>query len=274
MNNILVTMPDASNHIGVTMNEGGSGVTIADCVSVSMFWFISHVSDIRQTFRGGAVGIQLKNQQYNFKSLTFDGCRIGINITSVFVATFQNITFEGCDYGIDTSTSAGTISLVDSSVRNGDAGVHAYVSGSGQGSLTMDNFETDSSTAAVKSLGGDILLQDSVPAGQTWILGNVDQGGYQDGKSHEINRPPVLLSNNKYFTLSAPQYEQYDISEVVSLTGDADNPVYGDSKSIRGRPSVTTADLPKTSIMMAPASMRYCRNTQTARLSLCRRVFT
>ncbi|KAM0809029.1 putative Pectate lyase superfamily protein-domain-containing protein [Seiridium cardinale] len=212
MNNVRIAMPDSSSHVGVTMNEGGSGVVIADCA-----------------FKGGAVGIQLKNQQYNFKSLSFDGCGIGINITSVFVATFQNLTFSNCNYGINTSTSVGTISLVDSSASNCEAGVHAYVSGSGQGSLTLNNFQIDDNTAAVKSLDGDVLLSESVPSGQTWVLGTVDPAGYQSGKLYDIQRPAALLSNDKYFTTAAPQYENFDISEIVSLTGDADNPVYGDN---------------------------------------------
>ncbi|KAH6655747.1 pectate lyase superfamily protein-domain-containing protein [Truncatella angustata] len=212
LNNIEVIMPDSSNHIGITMDEGGSGVIIADC-----------------TFRGGAIGIQLKNQQYNFKSLAFDGCGIGINITSVFVATFQNITFANCNYGINTSTSVGTISLVDSSVSNCNAGVNAYVSGSGQGSLTLDHFRTDAETVAVKSFNGDVLLQDSVPVGKTWILGNIDPGGHSNGKLFDTNRPPALISDNRYFTAVAPQYEQYDVSEVISLTSDPENPVYGDN---------------------------------------------
>ncbi|KAI1850545.1 hypothetical protein JX266_003827 [Neoarthrinium moseri] len=212
MNNVHITMPDGSSHKGITMSDGGSGVIIADC-----------------TFKGGAVGIQLRNQQYNFKGLTFDGCGIGINITSVWVATFQDITFANCDYGINTSTAVGAISVVDSSVSNCDAGVHAFVSGGGQGSLTLENFHSDSGTVAVKSLGGDVLLQDSVPAGQSWIMGNVNPGGRQNGKSHQVNRPASLLSNDKYFTTAAPQYESYDISEVRSLMGDPEYPVYGDN---------------------------------------------
>jgi glucan 1,3-beta-glucosidase len=33
LNNVRVVMPDASSHVGLTMNEGGSGVIIANCVS-------------------------------------------------------------------------------------------------------------------------------------------------------------------------------------------------------------------------------------------------
>jgi glucan 1,3-beta-glucosidase len=146
------------------------------------------------------------------------------------VATFQNISFNNCNYGVNTSTSVGTISLVDSSASNCEAGINAYISGSGQGSLTLDNFNTDATTAAVKSSDGKVLLQGPVAAGQTWILGNVDPGGYQDGRLYTIDRPAALLTANKYFSMAAPQYEKYDVSQFISLMGDSQNPVYGDSK--------------------------------------------
>jgi glucan 1,3-beta-glucosidase len=155
---------------------------------------------------------------------------VGINITSVFVATFQDLTFANCNYGISTGTSAGAISLIDSSASACVAGVNAYVSGNGQGSLTLDNFQTDSGTVAVRSSEGDTLLQGSVAGGLTWVLGNASPQGYQGGTQYQIYKPAALLSNDKYFTLAAPQYEQYDISQVVSLKNDSRYPVYGDSE--------------------------------------------
>ncbi|KAI0134383.1 pectate lyase superfamily protein-domain-containing protein [Xylariales sp. AK1849] len=212
MNSVHITMPDNSKHRGITMDDGGSGVLLADC-----------------SFKGGAVGIQLDNQQYNFKGLSFDGCDIGINITSVWVLTLQDISFSNCKYGVKTTTSVGAISLVDSSVSNCTAGINAYDSGNAQGSLILDNFETDSGTAAVQLYSGDVLRQDSVATGQTWVMGKTDLQGYQSGKLYEINRPEELLSTAKYLTIAAPQYEKYDISEVISLTNDTEYPVYGDN---------------------------------------------
>ncbi|KAH8671305.1 pectate lyase superfamily protein-domain-containing protein [Xylariales sp. PMI_506] len=212
MNNVNITMPNSSKHIGITMGHSGSGVTIADC-----------------NFYGGAVGIQLWNQQYNFKALNFDGCGVGINIIMVYVATFQDITFSNCNFGIYTSNLTGAISLVDSSVDNCNAGVNAYVSGGAQGSLVIENFQTDTSTVAVTSRDRRVLLQGSVPAGQTWVMGNADPQGYQSGVLYPVARPSALLSGDKYFTMDAPQYEKYDIDQFVSLRGDAEYPVYGDN---------------------------------------------
>ncbi|ORY68799.1 pectate lyase superfamily protein-domain-containing protein [Pseudomassariella vexata] len=213
MNNVQIKMPQDSKHLGITMKRGGSGIIIADC-----------------SFTGGAIGILLKNQQYELKGLSFNGCNTGIKIDTVWVATFQDITFANCKYGIDMSGNAtGAVSLVDSSINNCEAGVNAYVSGTGQGSLTIDNFQTDGGTTAVKSSEGNTLLQDSVPAGQTWVMGNENPQNYQSGKLYEIDRPSALLSDDKYFTMPAPQYEKYEISQVVSLTNDSEYPVFGDN---------------------------------------------
>lgn len=47
---------------------------------------------------------------------------------------------------------------------------------------------------------------------------------------YPVKRPSALLVNGKYFTAPIPQYEKYSISQVVSVKGDSELPVYGDSK--------------------------------------------
>ncbi|KAJ4306229.1 hypothetical protein N0V88_001027 [Collariella sp. IMI 366227] len=53
--------------------------------------------------------------------------------------------------------------------------------------------------------------------------------GYQAGKMYPIQRPSGLLVNGKYFTTPLPQYEKYDISQVVSVKEDPEHKVYGDN---------------------------------------------
>lgn len=55
--------------------------------------------------------------------------------------------------------------------------------------------------------------------------------GYQTGKMYPIRRPAGLLDNGKYFTKGLPQYEEYDVSQVISVKDDPEHIVYGDSKS-------------------------------------------
>jgi glucan 1,3-beta-glucosidase len=49
--------------------------------------------------------------------------------------------------------------------------------------------------------------------------------------------------DGKYFTAPLPQYEQYDISQVVSVREDPDHPVYGDSKPSRPPENQSTTDI-------------------------------
>lgn len=156
LTNIHVTMPRGSSHIGIAMNKGGSAIVVSDC-----------------SFSGGAVGMEVGSQQYLLKSLSFDGCTVGIFMKWTFVVTIQGAEFTNCRYGIDSGReqSAGAMSVVDSSVSKCEAGVLAYVSGTGQNSLVLDNFEVRDAIA-VKSPTGATLLGGSVAPGQTWVLGN------------------------------------------------------------------------------------------------------
>ncbi|KXX74005.1 Glucan 1,3-beta-glucosidase [Madurella mycetomatis] len=213
LTDVHVTMPLSSGHVGITMDQGGSGKIIADC-----------------SFTGGAVGIQLANQQYMLKGLRFDGCDVGISVVRSHVTTIQGSSFTNCNYGVDVGgvDSTGAVSIVDSSVSRCNAGVNARVSGSGQGSLVLDGFAV-SDAIAVRSSSGATLLQGSVPEGQTWVMGNTSPDGYQSGRTYPIRRPAGLLVNGEYFTAPLPQYENYDISQVVSVKEDPEHRVYGDN---------------------------------------------
>jgi glucan 1,3-beta-glucosidase len=155
LTNVHISMPPSSGHIGITMDQGGSGMLISDC-----------------SFTGGAIGLQLANQQYMLKRLRFDGCGGGIFIQRSFVSTIQGCSFANCNYGINmgAANSSGALSVVDSSVSRCTAGVNAHVSGSGQGSLVLDNFAV-SEAVAVRSSSGETLLQGSVPEGEVWVMG-------------------------------------------------------------------------------------------------------
>ncbi|KAH6649917.1 pectate lyase superfamily protein-domain-containing protein [Chaetomium tenue] len=221
LTNVHIKMAPSSGHVGVTMDEGGSGKIISDC-----------------SFTGGAIGILLANQQYMLKGLKFDGCNVGIFIQRSFVSTIQGCSFTNCNYGVDmgAANSSGALSVVDSSVSRCNAGVKAYVSGYGEGSLVLDNFAVSDAVAVVSS-SGSTLRQGSVPAGQVWVMGNTSPDGYQSSKTYPISRPASLLVDGKYFTAPLPQYEKYDISQVVSVKEDPEHPVYGDNSHDDG-PSI------------------------------------
>ncbi|KAH7346426.1 pectate lyase superfamily protein-domain-containing protein, partial [Rhexocercosporidium sp. MPI-PUGE-AT-0058] len=222
--NVIFDIPNYSSHIGITMkavvngnNEGGgSGTIISDCAS-----------------NGGAIGIQLSNQQYNFKGLSFNGCNTGIYIDHTFVGTFQGLTFQNCNYGVNMSNgyNVGAISLIDSSVSSCNAGVYAAVTGNGEGSLAIDNFNFGSGVTAVKSSkDGSALLSGSIAPGSTWVIGNANPQNFQSGKVYQINRPTALLSGGKYYTKKQPQYENYDVSQFINVKSASGYTVYGDNQ--------------------------------------------
>ncbi|KAF8864703.1 pectin lyase-like protein [Acephala macrosclerotiorum] len=222
--NVVFDMPDFSSHIGITMTSvvngkhegGGSGTLISDC-----------------SFIGGAIGIQLSNQQYNLKGLSFNGCNTGIYIGHIAVGTFQGLSFQNCNYGVDMSNSynVGAISLIDSSISNCNAGVYTAVTGNGEGSLVIDNFNVGNGVTAVKSSNdGSALLSGSVAAGSTWVMGNENPQNFQSGNTYQINRPTALLSNGKYYTKQQPQYEAYDVSQFVNVKSASGYTVYGDNQ--------------------------------------------
>ncbi|EFQ29041.1 hypothetical protein CGRA01v4_11404 [Colletotrichum graminicola] len=213
LSNVKVRMPNYSSHIGITMSAGGSGILISD-----------------SQFEGGAIGIKVNGQQYQFKNLSFNGCNVGISVDHVFVAVVQGATFANCNFGIDMGgNTAGVVSLVDSSVSACNAGVNTRVTGYGENSLVIDNFQVTGSTAVKSAADGSTLRSGSVPAGQTWVVGYVNSNNLQGGTTYPIERPAALLSGNRYFTAPLPQYEKYALDQFVSLKGDPQFPVYGDN---------------------------------------------
>ncbi len=185
LTNVQISMPQPSNHTGITMNSGGSGILISDSVSCAKsigtrlrvlkfsncFWETPLLTPA-DVPRGG-VGIRLQGQQYLFKGLTFYGCDVCISVIGIHIATFQDISFMNCKYGVDmgSENAAGAVSLVDSSVLSCTAAVNAFVSGSGQGSLVIDRLQV-SSANAVQSSNGTVLLAGPVPSNQVWVMGN------------------------------------------------------------------------------------------------------
>jgi glucan 1,3-beta-glucosidase len=175
--------------------------------------------DRSQSFTGGAIGIRLNNQQYAFKSLTFNGCNTAIAISHVFTLTAQDITFLNCGTGIDMSGNgvAGSVTLLDSSANFVGTVISAYSTGHGEGSLIVENFvSTNSGPTVTDTNGGATLVSGSVA--NTWVMGNANPGNYQSGTYYTTNRAPALLdSAGKYFTMPIPQYEEYDISRFVNV---------------------------------------------------------
>ena len=137
----------------MVMEPGGSGGVIADC-----------------SFKGGKVGVEVASQQYLLKGLRFEGTEVGVAVKRGYVLTIQGGGIKGARYGVEIEDGVGAVSVVDFEVEGVEAGVN--VKGE-RGSLVLDGFVVKGGDVAVRREGnGEVLLNGSVPEGQTWVMGN------------------------------------------------------------------------------------------------------
>jgi glucan 1,3-beta-glucosidase len=135
LTNVVFNMPDYSTgHTGIAMPEGGSGTIMNDL-----------------TINGGAVGINLSNQQYNLKGISFSGCTTGIKVSGCYDCVFQGLSFEDLSIAIDmTAAGLGSIIVMDSTASNIGTFVAADAQSTGANSLVIENFAAGSGVTNVK----------------------------------------------------------------------------------------------------------------------------
>ncbi|KAK9319641.1 glycoside hydrolase family 55 protein [Lipomyces orientalis] len=209
--NVNITMPDYSQHVGIQMvggNDmtGGSGTILGD-----------------MTITGGGIGILLNNQQYNFKTIVFNGCNVAISIAHVFSLFMQGLTFLNCEIGIDTQGSTGSISLIDSTANFVGTVINAHYFGDGNGSLVVERL-------AIQNSGSTVYLDNqkrvviSGSISDTWVMGNAyipggpNTGAFQSSSNYSVQRSPSLVNSAGDFCLmTQPQYQDYDSSQFVNV---------------------------------------------------------
>lgn len=154
LTNIVFNMPNYSTgHTGIAMPEGGSGTMIGDL-----------------TFNGGAVGLNMNNQQYEGKSLSFNGCNTAIKVSHCFDCLFVNCNFQNCGTGIDMSGgSIGSVILLDSSASSVGTVINTDSENSGDHTLVVEGFTKGSSVTSVVVAGGNTILNSGVS--DAWVYG-------------------------------------------------------------------------------------------------------
>ena len=157
LSDVIFNMPNySSGHTGVTMPEGGSGT------------FMGNLQ-----FNGGVVGLNMNNQQYEGKSLTFNGCTTGILVSHCFDCVFIDINFMNNEYGLDThGGDIGFVALLDSTASNINTVVRAPAPSTGDHSLVVEQFTKGSSVTHVVTANGKAVLNDNVQ-GQAWVWGKI-----------------------------------------------------------------------------------------------------
>ena len=156
LTNCVFNMPSfSSGHTGIAMPEGGSGTYLGDL-----------------QINGGAVGIDMSNQQYMIKGVTFQYSTTAITLSHCFDCIIQDCTFLDHNIAIDmTSNSVGSLVVLDSSAQDVGTMVATVNTGNGDSSLILENIQNNGAGAAntVVASGNSIL---SGNVADTWVMGN------------------------------------------------------------------------------------------------------
>jgi glucan 1,3-beta-glucosidase len=231
LTNILFRMPPGSQHTGVATPEGGSGTYMGNL-----------------DFEGGAIGINMNNQQYSVKSCTFTDTTTAIVISHGFAIVFQDMRFTNCQIAINATVGSegnvGSYALIDSVAK----GVQTVIltksqtnsttgATTGDDSVVIDNLQTSNVGKTV--VAGDVtLVKGSIS--KTWVYGNAylrggaAAGVHDDGTTYQTRRAASLVSGGNYFTMAPPTYQKYSISQFVNIKNVKGFPVYGDGKTVSG----------------------------------------
>lgn len=156
LTNCVFNMPSfSSGHTGIAMPEGGSGTYLGDL-----------------QINGGVVGIDMSNQQYMIKGVTFQYSTTAIKLSHCFDCIIQDCTFLDHNIAIDmTSNSVGSLVVLDSSAQDVGTMVATVNTGNGASSLILENIQNNGAGAAntVVASGNSIL---SGNVADTWVMGN------------------------------------------------------------------------------------------------------
>ncbi|KAH8647050.1 glycoside hydrolase family 55 protein [Tricladium varicosporioides] len=223
VSNVMFNMSiGATGHTGITSSGLNSPLLLNDL-----------------QFVGGGVGYAVSATQYHFKNIHFKSTAdhsidiiTGLKMTQVVQATGQGLRFEGCTTGIDTTGSTnGMFNLIDSTAVNTQTVINAGTTTTAWNSLVLENVIVDSTTVKV---GGSAVLTGSITQGQTWIRGNVYSTDSTTpkkatGEKYATSRPSALVNGTGfYYTITPPTYEEFPITQVISVKGVSGHPVAGD----------------------------------------------
>ena len=217
LQNLMFAMSSVkgTQHQGVFVEEGSGGF----------------MTDI--VFSGGLKALALGNQQFTFRNLTFDSCVTAIYANWDWSFTFSGINANNVTTGIDitnggsSAQTVGSVTVFDSTFSNTKNAFnisHSSTSSpSGGGSLVIENVALNNVPVAVR-YGDTGAVYLAGTSGQTTIA--AWGAGHQYSPAGPANvqgtftpqtRPGVLLSGNKYYTRSKPQYNYLSAASFSSV---------------------------------------------------------
>ncbi|KAI0024622.1 putative Exo-beta-1,3-glucanae [Xylariomycetidae sp. FL0641] len=214
---------NGTQHEGVFIAEGSGGF----------------LSDL--VIHGGNVGLDVGNQQFTMRNLTFHGVNTAINMLWDWGWTYKSVSIHDCKVGLNMTAlnpSGGSMTFFDSEIYNTPIGIvmargndSALMS---NGSLIIENVHLQNVPVAVKGPVGTALTgTNDVMLIKAWGQGHSHSGSSGQQKTFQAamapnNRPASLVSGNKFYERSKPSYKDVPASEFISIR---DSGAKGDGKT-------------------------------------------
>lgn len=181
-------------------------------------------------FNGGGLGAFFGSQQFTAKDLVFNNCNVGIYQIWNWIWAYHGLEFNGCGIGIDMTSGdpqqdVGSITLQDSTFTNTQVGIASrYSPEQGKwtnGTIVLDNVDMSGAATAIQNTktGTTILAGGSKVA--SFIQGRAQSSGGVEavqGTRDPINKPDVLLDGEgRMVSKQKPQYPDVPASKFVSV---------------------------------------------------------
>ena len=237
LTNLVFTLSaESGNHHCGLFIESGSGGFMTDLI-----------------FNAGQYGMNVGNQQFTSRNLTFNGCQTAINTLWDWAWTYIGLSINNCETGINLSVSpganqsVGSILISDSVFYNTPIAINTSTTTTSQpptsGTLYLDNVQFNEVQTAVAEASGKVVL----PGGTRVYVESWGQGHAYHGDSDQYTfvqgyfpespiKPSDLLDNNgNWYQISMPQYAEYSTDQFVSVksAGAKGDGVTDDTKAIQ-----------------------------------------
>ncbi|KAK3393387.1 hypothetical protein B0H63DRAFT_531127 [Podospora didyma] len=196
------------------------------------------VSDLE--FNGGNIGWRAGSQQYTARSLVFNDCNTAAQMVWDWGWNWQRITLNGGSIGFNilgvggsNGQGIGSVSIIDSTIRNAQVGVltNSLVTSP---NIVLDNTKFENVASTVKTTTGNTLLSGNLALWATgkWYIGQA--GSTQTGAATAPGRGAGLDdANDHLYVRSRPQHEGHAASSfpVATTDGGCKNDATGDQAS-------------------------------------------
>ncbi|EJD39742.1 glucan 1,3-beta-glucosidase [Auricularia subglabra TFB-10046 SS5] len=210
---IEMSRDPATGQVGMFM-ENGSGGYMGDMV-----------------INGGAVGLNLGNQQFTVRNVAVNGAQTAIMLGWSWTWLFYHITITDCPVGFRLSTGSttsrqatGSSIIADSTFTNVHTAVQTTTdqAGSYASGFVLDNVVFNGVTRGVADMTNNVALAGGSTSVLHWIQGSVYAGSnstfrYLRAAASALHKPSVLLEDGKFVSRPRPQYENYAVGDFVSV---------------------------------------------------------